>query len=190
MDDVARETEAAMKREAEQVRACDSVSEKLDYLFSTVRRADGREFTYDDVERGTGGRVSRSYVWKLRHGRNRNPSLDVIEAVGEFFSVPPEYFFCNREEGARATEAAAVAALLHDQAARSVAERARGLSDTALQAVVALIDSLHTIESGRGRASSRNGARREPAKDRARSAGSAPGSGRNGPRSESTPGAG
>lgn len=44
-------------------RARDTVSEKIDHLFRTVRRADGREFTYDDVERGTEGRVSRSYVW-------------------------------------------------------------------------------------------------------------------------------
>jgi hypothetical protein len=87
----------------------------------------------------------------------------VIEAVGEFFSVPPEYFFCHLQDEALATEAAEVAALLHDPAARSVAERARGLSDTASQAVVALIDSLHTIESGHGRSAGRGAGAREGA---------------------------
>lgn len=137
---------------ADSVRARDSVSEKIDHLFHTVCRADGREFTYDDVERGTGGRVSRSYVWKLRHGRNRNPSLDVIEAMAEFFRVPPSYFFGEAlESDPQAREAAEVAALLQDPAARRVAEKARGLSTPSIQALSGLIDSLHVIENGRRR---------------------------------------
>ena len=40
-------------------RSRDNVPQKIDHLFRTVRREDGREFTYDDVERGTQGRVSR-----------------------------------------------------------------------------------------------------------------------------------
>jgi len=74
-------------------RARDTLSEKLNHLFLAVRREDGREYTYDGIERGTGKRVSRSYAWKLRHGRNNNPSLDVIEALAQFFRVEPEYFF-------------------------------------------------------------------------------------------------
>jgi transcriptional regulator with XRE-family HTH domain len=130
-------------------RARDSVSEKIDHLFRTVRRPDGREYTYDDVERGTRGRVSRSYVWKLRHGRNCNPSLDVIESLSEFFRVPPSYFFGDalREDGS-AREVAAVAALLQDDAARTVAERARGLSGGALQAVCDLIENLRILDRG------------------------------------------
>lgn len=132
------------------LRARDDVSEKIDYLFRTVRRPDGREFTYDEVQRGTEGRVSRSYVWKLRHGRNRNPSLDVIEALSEFFNVPPSFFFCAPlDEGPQARETVEIAALLQDEAARRVAERARGLSAPSLQAVSSLIDNLRSIENGR-----------------------------------------
>jgi transcriptional regulator with XRE-family HTH domain len=132
------------------VRARDHVSEKIDHLFHTVRREDGREYTYDDVERGTDGRVSRSYVWKLRHGRNRNPSLDVIEAMAEFFRVPPSYFFGEKlDSDPGAQEAAEVASLLQDPAARHVALKARGLSAPAIHAVGTLLDSLHLIENGR-----------------------------------------
>jgi transcriptional regulator with XRE-family HTH domain len=128
-------------------RSCETVAEKLNHLFHTVRRPDGREYTYDDVERGTVGRVSRSYVWKLRHGRNKNPSLDVIDALAAFFRVPPEYFFGEPlAEDDQAREAAAVAALLQDRAAREVAQRARGLSPTALETVAALIDNLRALE--------------------------------------------
>jgi transcriptional regulator with XRE-family HTH domain len=133
-------------------RARDHVSGKIDHLFHTVRRSDGREYTYDDVEQGTDGRVSRSYVWKLRHGRNSNPSLDVIEALAMFFRVDPEYFFNPRNpDEDRSREMAQVAALLQDPAVRTVAERARGLSATSLEAVNNLIDNLHSIEQPRRR---------------------------------------
>lgn len=137
-------------------RSRDSVSGKIDHLFRTVCRPDGREYTYDEVEHGTAGRVSRSYVWKLRHGRNRNPSLDVIEALGEFFQVPPSYFFGEAlpDDGA-AREVAAVAALLQDPRTRQVAEGARGLGQTSHEAVLALLDSLHKIEGSRRRPATR-----------------------------------
>jgi len=139
-------------------RARDSVSGKIDHLFHTVRRSDGREYTYDDVEQGTDGRVSRSYVWKLRHGRNSNPSLDVIEALAMFFRVDPEYFFNPKDENDdRALEMAEVAALLQDPGVRAVAERARGLSPTSIEAVNNLIDNLHAIEKPRGRGARGNG---------------------------------
>ena len=139
-------------------RARDHVSQKIDHLFRTVRREDGREFTYDDVERGTHGRVSRSYVWKLRHGRNSNPSLDVIEALARFFKVPPSYFFgATLADDESAREAAAIAALLQDGAARKVAEQARGLSPVALGAVLDLIEHLRAMEQSGARRASMDG---------------------------------
>lgn len=135
-------------------RARFSVSEKIDHLFKTVRREDGREFTYDDVQRGTGGRVSRSYIWKLRHGRNNNPSLDVIEALARFFSVPPSYFFGPPlADDDQAAEAAHVAALLRDPSTRQVAEEARGLGPTALSAVSEMIGHLRALDESSSRSS-------------------------------------
>jgi transcriptional regulator with XRE-family HTH domain len=123
------------------------VSEKIDYLFRTVRRDDGREYTYDDVEQGTQGTVSRSYVWKLRHGRNNNPSLEVIESLAVFFRVPPSYFFGDDlESNTEAKGAADVAALLQDDAAREVAVKSRGLSAIALSIVSDLLDNLRRLD--------------------------------------------
>lgn len=128
-------------------RAADGIAAKIEYLFNTVRRPDGREYTYDDIERGTGGRVSRSYVWKLRNGRSQNPSLDVIEALSAYFHVPPEFFFGAVGEAEDAQrEAALVAALLHDPAARRLAEAARGLTPTAVRIVLGLIAALRPVE--------------------------------------------
>ncbi len=128
-------------------RAADAIAAKIDYLFHTVRRPDGRAYTYDDIERGTGGQVSRSYVWKLRNGKSQNPSLDVIEALAAFFHVPPEFFFGAVGEGDESQrEAALVAALLHDPAARRLAEAARGLTPTAVRIVLGVISALRPVD--------------------------------------------
>ena len=126
------------------VRARDSVSEKIDQLFLSIRRPDGREYTYDEVEAGTEGRVSRSYIWKLRHGRNRNPSLDVIEALAEFFGVPPGYFFGVSPDG---SEDLALSAVMRDAQTRALVERTRGLSPAAFDAVVAMIEHLRAVDT-------------------------------------------
>ena len=146
------------------MRARDHISAKIDLLFRTVIRGDGREFTYDDVEQGTDGRVSRSYVWKLRHGKNTNPSLDVLEALATFFRVPPEFFFSgSQEHETRSLRLASASAVMEDPAARMVAERARGLSAASLEAVGRLLENLHAIERSKtwiaqsGAAASRGG---------------------------------
>jgi transcriptional regulator with XRE-family HTH domain len=131
-------------KHGERARARDSVSEKIDHLFLSIRRPDGREYTYDEVEAGTEGRVSRSYIWKLRHGRNRNPSLDVIEALSEFFGVPPGYFFGASSDG---SEDLALSAVMRDSQTRALVERTRGLSPAAFEAVVAMIEHLRAVDT-------------------------------------------
>ena len=121
-----------------------SIPEKLDNLFRTVRRPDGREFTYDEVEKGTAGAVSRSYVWKLRHGKNENPSLEVVEAISAFFHVPVSYFFGHGEEAD--PDALAVAGLLQNPELRRLAERAQGLSPDGLELVGQLVDGLTRMQ--------------------------------------------
>jgi transcriptional regulator with XRE-family HTH domain len=132
-------------------RAGDCLAEKVDHLFLTVRRPDGREYTYDEVESGTGGRVSRSYVWKLRKGRNRNPSLEVVEALAGFFGVPAGYFFGGAlADDGESRLAAAVAALLRDDAARALLEGSRGLSPAAMSALLAMLGHLRGLDGAKG----------------------------------------
>lgn len=125
--------------------ARDSVPDKMDYLFKTIRRPDGREYTYDDVERGTAGAVSRSYVWKLRHGRNRNPSLVVIEALGQFFDVPVTYFFESAQNPDDARVAAAVAGLIRQPGLRKLVEEAQGLGPEKLAVVTEVATGLKRL---------------------------------------------
>lgn len=94
-----------------------SLAGRLDHLFSVVRRSDGREYSNEQVAQSVvdaGVTISQSYIWQLRKGRKTNPTLKHLQALGEFFGVPPAYFFDDH-----------VAGRVDDQLAALTAERAR-----------------------------------------------------------------
>jgi len=73
-----------------------SFAEKLDRLFTTIRRPDGSQFTMSDVasEISAAGdvKLSASYLSELRSGRKDNPNIWVVNAIAEYFGQPIEYF--------------------------------------------------------------------------------------------------
>ena len=50
-------------------------------LLSRHRRADGSEWTGADIERATGGRVSRFYISRLKRGIIEDPSFTKIHLI-------------------------------------------------------------------------------------------------------------
>ena len=72
-------------------------AEKLERLFDEVRKSDGSQFTQSEVVEGTGGVLTRVYLWKLRTGRASNPGFHIIKAIADFFGVDPNYFFEGEE---------------------------------------------------------------------------------------------
>jgi len=78
-----------------------TLAEKIDRLFQTVHPADG-EYTHEEVAsaiREAGGpTISGSYLWQLRKGVRDNPTMRHLEALSEFFGVPPAYFFDERRD--------------------------------------------------------------------------------------------
>jgi transcriptional regulator with XRE-family HTH domain len=69
-----------------------SFAQKVDWLFEHRRTEQGRPYTYGQVQRATGNRITASYVWKLRTGAMSNPGLSALEALADFFEVPLSYF--------------------------------------------------------------------------------------------------
>ena len=73
-----------------------SFAEKLDRLFTTIRKPDGSQFTMSDVasEISAAGdvKLSASYLSELRSGRKDNPNIWVVNAIAEYFGQPIEYF--------------------------------------------------------------------------------------------------
>jgi transcriptional regulator with XRE-family HTH domain len=67
------------------------IASKVDHLFQTITRPDGKQFTYREVSEGSG--LNLSYIRKLRVGMVANPSRTALEKLTYFFGVKPDYWF-------------------------------------------------------------------------------------------------
>jgi hypothetical protein len=65
---------------------------KLDWLFDLRLDDNGRQRSFGNVARASGGRITASYVFKLRAGSMTNPGLQAVRVLAEIFSVPLDYF--------------------------------------------------------------------------------------------------
>jgi transcriptional regulator with XRE-family HTH domain len=93
------------------------VSERFARLLALYHRPDGLEWGGQDLERATGGAVTRSYVSNLKNGRIDNPGLAKLEAMAEAMGFPPALWFGGEED--RVPDAALPAAL-EDETAREI----------------------------------------------------------------------
>ncbi len=87
-------------------------------LLALYRRPDGRDWGGQDLERATGGVVSRSYVTNLKKGRIGSPGLDKLEAIAGAMGFPPQLWFGGGGED-RVPDNALTAAL-EDETAREI----------------------------------------------------------------------
>ncbi|NYI06855.1 hypothetical protein [Allostreptomyces psammosilenae] len=79
-------------------RAGTDLAAKLDQLFQEAARANGKPPSHAEVARAinarSGGRtISGVYIWQLRTGKKDNPTKRHLEALADYFRVPPGYFF-------------------------------------------------------------------------------------------------
>jgi transcriptional regulator with XRE-family HTH domain len=115
-----------------------TLAERLERLFKTFRRKDGKEYTYKDIEAGTGKAVTAPYVWKLRTGEAKNPSIRILRALSEFFGVPMTYFVEDTSEEELAN--LKLAAELRDPNVARIALRARDLDEDGQRAILEMIE--------------------------------------------------
>lgn len=126
----------------------ESFSERLDYLFRTVRPRN-REYTYEEIaarvrDRG-GEEISGTYISMLRRGLRDNPTRRHIEGLAAAFGVPPNFFF----DQTAAEEIAAKLELLasmRDAGVQRVALRASELSPEGLRAIQSMVEHVRRIE--------------------------------------------
>lgn len=126
-----------------------SLAQKLDHLFRTMRPAEGKEYTHEQVaaamrDRG-GPTISATYVWQLRKGIRDNPTKAHLEALAGFFGVAPSYFF-DDEAAARIEAELELLAAMRDSSVRSLALRASGLSPGSIRAIQGMIEQARQME--------------------------------------------
>lgn len=132
--------------------ASPSFSAKLNHLFATVRPAHGEEASYREVAtaiaRQGGPTISPSYIYQLRSGIRKNPTLRHVQALAKYFGVEVAYF--TDDEVAEQTDAElAVLAAMRDANVRSIALRAANLSVESLELVSDMIDLARKMEENR-----------------------------------------
>ena len=76
------------------------VALKFEHLLETYRREDGRRWSGIELERATGGVVTRSYVTNLRKGRIENPGMDKLAALARAMGFSPTLWFEEELTGA------------------------------------------------------------------------------------------
>ncbi|WP_405590202.1 XRE family transcriptional regulator [Streptomyces sp. NBC_01190] len=108
-----------------------TLAAKVERLFDVVRRPDGERYTNEQVAQAcrdsTGESFSTTYLWQLRTGKRDNPTKRHLEALAQFFQVPPAYFF-DDEQSAKLDEEIALLGALREAGVRSIALRTVNLS--------------------------------------------------------------
>lgn len=70
-----------------------AVADLINQLFDRHRRADGKEYTNHEISKATAGKLSPTYLAKLRSGEIPNPGRYRLMLLCKFFHVPASYFF-------------------------------------------------------------------------------------------------
>lgn len=132
---------------------------KLNRLFATVTRDDGKEYTNEQVAAMISTSksmepISMSYLWSLRRGTKENPGYRHIQSLANFFGVPVGYFF---EEDPNFTtleerlseikaEREQLDKLLSNNDVKAMALRAGELSAEGRRKILDLIEFVHQLE--------------------------------------------
>ena len=119
------------------------LAEKLERLFEEVRKPDGSKYTQTEVVEGTNGVLTRVYLWKLRTGRATNPSVQVVQALADFFGVDSNYF--SENEAAADSEISRFAGRYVDE----IRDRAIKLDERGRKAILTLMDYLLSLQNRR-----------------------------------------
>jgi transcriptional regulator with XRE-family HTH domain len=127
----------------------ETLSQKLDRLFRTVHPRGRGEYSPDEVSAAIASRggptISSSYLHMLRKGQRDNPTKKHLEALADFFGVPPAYFF-DDDEAARISAELDLLIALRDLEVRQIALRATGLSAESLATVREVVERVRQLE--------------------------------------------
>lgn len=116
---------------------------RLDHLFKRFTHPDGSEYSYEEVQNGTGKAVTAAYIWRLRTGKATNPGYWVIKALSDFFGVDPNYFFQNEMQASEMVAKQARANLadrFQESSVKDIALRASELDEAGRQTLLDMID--------------------------------------------------
>lgn len=69
------------------------IAQQLDLLFETKLNEDDKPYTLTDVAEATGLVVQT--MSKVKVGKVKHPSFDLLATIARFFAIPVDYFACQ-----------------------------------------------------------------------------------------------
>lgn len=125
------------------------IATRLRYLFENKRRPDGKRNSYREVlsaiEAQGGPSMSIGYLSQLVTGARKNPMMDAVQALAQFFEVPLSYFDAH-ENTAETNEKLKLVAALQHAGVQDVAMMAVGLPPESIELVMSMIARVRQIE--------------------------------------------
>lgn len=126
-----------------------TLADKINRLFEVMHSRAERPPSNEEVAAAINARgrttISASYLWLLRTGKRDNPGKHHLEAIADYFKVPPAYFF-DQEVSAEIDAELTLLAAMRDAGVRQIALRAAGLSADSLQALALMIEQARRVE--------------------------------------------
>ncbi|MFI5778862.1 XRE family transcriptional regulator [Nocardia sp. NPDC051570] len=123
---------------------------RLNYLFDTVHPPNRGPYSNDEVadaiSQQGGATISATYLWLLRKGQRDNPTMKHVEALAEFFGVPPAYFFGDNNTVMRVAGDLHLLHALKDIGAQQVALRANGMSPSSISSILEVMERVRELE--------------------------------------------
>lgn len=147
-----------MAHEPTPARTGQTLAAKLNHLFATRLRPEGKEYSNEQVATAilatkSVKTLSQSYIWQLRNGVKDNPTVRHLQGLANFFEVPVAYFFdddVSDRVDQQLEEIRAARDQLTELAASSelqlLAMRAGELSPARRQQVIDLLDVVYRLE--------------------------------------------
>lgn len=126
-----------------------ALASKINRLFETMHRKDDAPLSNaaaaEQITEKTGVPISAAYIWQLRAGRKTNPTVTHLQAIAEFFGVPPSYLI---DQGVDPKVDAQLELLqsMRDAGVLDLAMRASGLTPESIKSLRAMIDQARRIE--------------------------------------------
>ena len=119
----------------------ETFAEKLDRLLMTITKPDGEEYSPEEIQAATDKAITSSYIYRLRAGKSKNPTIDKVKALADFFGIDPAYFLSDKKSEPTPDPERLVA---------SMALRARNIDLKTVEDMLLMIQSLREKESAKG----------------------------------------
>ncbi|ORB83646.1 XRE family transcriptional regulator [Mycobacterium kansasii] len=125
------------------------LSLKLNKLFEIMRKPSepplSNAAAAEAITKKTGVSISSAYLWQLRSGIKRNPTVQHLRAIAEFFGVSASYLIDPGVDPLIDVQLDLLQAL-RDAGVRDLALRASGLTPEALNSIAAILDRVRELE--------------------------------------------